>query len=231
MSSRAAIFFAPSIESPLWQTGSRWLGRDAHSGESWSTSPLADLPQGEWQQLTRKPRYWGFHAMLKPAFALRSTKTLANLSQRLGSFAETQRAFYAPPLMLGNLGGFFALMFAAACAEIDDLAAACTQEFDGFRQPVLKDDLYLQWQATALSPRQLQLLDCWEYPYLFDEYRFHFTLTDTVAQEERPRLRSLLAPLFSPLCRDPLRVDTLCLFAQATPEQPFALIERYPLGG
>ncbi|MGF1527069.1 MAG: DUF1045 domain-containing protein [Candidatus Competibacterales bacterium] len=223
-----AVCFAPAPDSQLWQVGCRWLGRDAASGECWHAPPADDIDLDEWRHLTTGPRDCGFQAPLKPDFALRAQYGIQDLAERLEAVARQQKPFFAPQLTLGNLGGFLALVFSAPCPEMDDLAALCVQEFDGFRDPTATEPP--EPSHKPLTPRQLQLLDCWGHPFVFDEFRFHLALTGPIDRAERPRLRGVLAPVVAPLCRDPLRVDTLSLFAQPARGQAFYLHRRCPLG-
>ena len=74
------------------------------------------------------------------------------------------------------------------------------------------------------------LLAEWGYPYVLDEYRFHITLTDRMGDDaQRERLRGALADLFAPVLAQPIRIADLCLFAQADQDEPFRIIDRYPL--
>jgi hypothetical protein len=69
------------------------------------------------------------------------------------------------------------------------------------------------------------------YPYVMHEFRFPMTLAGRLDGIERDAVGEALAPLVAPFCRDPLRVDKLCLFRKETEEAPFRLIRRYPLAG
>ena len=87
-------------------------------------------------------------------------------------------------------------------------------------------------RAPGLSDRQDRLLQRWGYPYVFDEFRFHMTLTGRIeAAERRERLQSQLAALFRPALAEAVPVREVSLYSQAENDQPFRLIERFPLGG
>ncbi len=224
---RAAICFAPTPDSVLWQLGSRWLGRDAINGMTWDQPPIEGLDRATWERLVARPRQMGLHATLKPTFALRSGYTISDLEHRLAAFAQSQKPFFAPVLMVSNVGGFLGLVFTATCPQMADLAADCVQELDGFRAPPTAPSPEPFCTAQILTPRQLQLLDCWGYPFVFDEFRFHFTLTDQLDIRERTEVRELLARYTASICRDPLYVDSICLFLQANITDPFRLHQRF----
>ena len=65
---RHAIYFAPMPGTLFHTLGSRWLGRDAFTGETLEQPDLAGIGV-----VTGDPRRYGFHATLKPPFALRDT--------------------------------------------------------------------------------------------------------------------------------------------------------------
>ena len=71
---RFAVYFAPEPSSLLHRLGSQWLGRDAFSGGSCIQPGPADLAE-----MTAEPRRYGFHATLKPPFALKEQLSAAAL--------------------------------------------------------------------------------------------------------------------------------------------------------
>ena len=86
--------------------------------------------------------------------------------------------------------------------------------------------------AGRPTPRQEALLRRWGYPYVFDEFRFHMTLTGRIeAADRRERLQSQLAALFRPALAEAVPVREVSLYSQAESNQPFRLVARYPLGG
>jgi Protein of unknown function (DUF1045) len=56
------------------------------------------------------------------------------------------------------------------------LASHCTTSFDVFRAPMTKKER-VRRMASHLSPSQMQNLDRWGYPFVFEDFRFHMTLT------------------------------------------------------
>jgi hypothetical protein len=71
----------------------------------------------------------------------------------------------------------------------------------------------------------------WGYPYVFDRFRFHVSLTGPLDAAEAHRLMPPLAALFAPAIRESLRLDAVALFAEAEAGAPFSLIERFALRG
>ncbi len=85
-------------------------------------------------------------------------------------------------------------------------------------------------EGSRLTPRQRYYLDAWGYPYVLDEFRPHFTLTNVVADPDR--ITKALDWEFN--LRVPSRmlfVDALTLFGESEPGGDFTILRRFPLGG
>jgi hypothetical protein len=84
-------------------------------------------------------------------------------------------------------------------------------------------------EAARLTPRQAYYLDAWGYPYVLDEFRPHFTLTNAI--EDADRVARLLQQEFRLRVASPaLRVDALTLFEESGPGGEFRIVRRFPLG-
>jgi len=64
---RVALYWAPERDDPLHALGSRWLGRDAQSGEALDQPVLSGLDIAE---ITADARGYALHATLKPPFRI-----------------------------------------------------------------------------------------------------------------------------------------------------------------
>src|SRR5690242_2952145 len=107
---RHAIYFAPPADSALARFAAAWLGRDAGTGARLAPPSVTGLDDDLIERITAEPRRYGFHATLKPPFALAAGRTEAELIAELGAFAATRLSFAAPPLRLAALGRFLALI-------------------------------------------------------------------------------------------------------------------------
>ncbi len=226
MAERFAIYFAPGADTPLWTFGTSWLGRDPERGVDVARAAVPGFTRDELDDLTAPPRRYGFHATLKPPFALPPEHTRDALTDRLGSFAAQRTAFDAPPLKLDTLNGFLALVPGSPSAELSALAADCVRTFDAFRRPPGDAELARR-RRHDLTPQQEDNLLRWGYPYVLDAFRFHMTLTKRLDAETRARLLPALADLTSAVGATPLRVDGLALFHEPAPGEDFRLIERF----
>jgi putative phosphonate metabolism protein len=225
---RYAIYYAPETGSPLAHFGAAWLGYDAATGAPVPSPALREIDPEQLRAITAEPRNYGFHATLKAPFAPASDTAEPAFLDAVAEFAAAQPAFAAPPLRLTRLGGFLALTLSEPCAGMDALAAACVTQLDRFRAPLSAADLERR-RRSSLSPRQDQLLEMWGYPYVFEEYRFHLTLTGRLDADEGAAISRALTPLVAPFCQAPLPVDQIAVFHQENRGAPFRILQRYRL--
>lgn len=228
MTERYAIYFAPGPGSPLWQFGRAWLGRCADNDEDVPQLALPGVGRDTLHGLTAGPRLYGWHATLKPPFALHRGTSFHELELAVHALAARIPSFDAPAPTLQTLGHFLALMPRTPSRPLDMLAAICVTELDRFRAPPTDIELKRQ-RGTGLSPRQEALLLRFGHPYVLDEFRFHMTLTDPLPDEAIGELMSKLAPLLAPLSAKPLAINQLAIFHQQAPGQPFRVSRRYAL--
>ena len=80
--------------------------------------------------------------------------------------------------------------------EIDDLAAHCVKLFDAYRAPMLPEER-AQRVAQGLTRGQLGHLDRWGYPFLFEDFQFHMTLTGRLPPSQRGEILQTLERAFA----------------------------------
>lgn len=236
---RFAVYYAPPAGSCWWHEGSRWLGRDAATGQG-LPQPAVEALSKPLAALTTDPRRYGWHATLKAPMRLHGGATVDDLRLGLRQIASRHAAFSLPlrvdvlhvgKTAGGDEAGFVALRplaAAAAATQLDVLAQDCVRSIDDLRAPP-SDAEVARRNAMPLSARQRDMFARWGYPFVFDEFRFHLTLSDKVAPEDATAITEWWQPRVQAL--GPLPVDSFALFVQATPESPFRLVERFALGG
>ena len=227
---RFAIYFVPPPGSPLACFGAVWLGYDVATGAEPPQPRLPEIAPERLRNITAEPRRYGFHATLKPPFALAAGATAEELGKAVGRLARGVEVFMAPPLLLARIGGFWALVPSARCPALDALAAICVSKLDSFRAPP-SDAEQARRRAAGLSPAQDALLARWGYPYVMEAFRFHMTLTERLDAQESARVERSLTPLVEKQCREPLPIDAVALLRQERPNARFRLVRRYPLAG
>ena len=224
-SARYAIYYAPPADDPLWALGSEWLGRDAYTGENLTQPDDPNFAIGDMDRLTSSPSHYGFHATMKAPFELKAGETEANLLDRLEAFSKSQSAFDVG-LAVKPLGQFLALQLTSNVEAMRALHEACVKSFDRFRAPLTQSDLERRRKAD-LSPEQDARLLEWGYPYIFDEFRWHMTLSNRIVSDStRSKMLNLLTEYFSPVIAKSHRVDGIAVYRQVDRCAPFNIIER-----
>lgn len=227
---RYAIYYTPGPEHCLAAAAAAWLGRNPHTGEVCSQPALDWLPAADFETLTADPRRYGFHGTLKAPFRLGGDVQETDLIREMEHFASTQApVMLAAGLKVSRLGPFFALVPAVESFDLAEFASNCVRRFEPFRAPLTQPELTRR-RRTRLSDNQDRLLVQWGYPYVFDEFRFHMTLTGRVPETMRDRMLRDLETYFADHTDIPFRLDTLSLFSQASPEKAFRVEAAFPLG-
>jgi putative phosphonate metabolism protein len=225
MSARYAVYYAPAADDPLARRAAAWLGRDAFTGEAVERPALAGLDGLDLDAITKSPRDYGFHATLKAPFELAPDRSEAELVDFAEDFAARQPTFTAP-LGVAFLGRFIALRLTADTPGMHALEAACVRDFDAFRAPISDFDLARRRKAR-LTPEQDERLVAWGYPYVFEDFRFHMTLTEAARDPTTgARLVEALQAHFADL-EGPHRFDSVALFKQDDRAAPFHVLARF----
>lgn len=226
---RYAIYFTPAPDTPLWQFGSSVLGYDASTGRVVAHPRHPLFAADGASDISAEPRRYGFHATLKAPFALSNGWTEeALLRHAAGAFA-TRRPVRLGHLEVATLGRFLALRPSGDASAIGQLANFCVETFEPFRAP-LPDADRARRMASQLTERQVGNLDRWGYPHVFEDFRFHMTLTGVVAEADLARAYSVLSELYAPIDH-PVVVDAISVVCQPRRSERFVVMERFPLSG
>ncbi len=218
---RVAVYFTPPADHPLVLTAAAWLRWDAFSGTRVRRGPVAGFDDAELDALTADPRRYGFHATLKPPFRVAAGHSLDEIRASLATFCRDRAALTMPALRLTELGPFFALTAdGRAEEEIGALADAVVRAFEPFRAPSTEADVARR-RPERLTERQRGNLRDWGYPYVFQDFRFHMTLTGPISGERRARMTGVLHERFASFIGRPLTIDALSLFREPAPPGGF----------
>ncbi|WP_309083496.1 DUF1045 domain-containing protein [Chelativorans sp.] len=227
---RYAIYYTPDKDDPLTRIAERWLGRSAFGGPALGPAAAGSFSAAEIAFHTAAARRYGFHATLKAPFRLAEGKTEAQLTAALAEFAAEREPFTLERIKLARLDGFFALVPAAPLPELDRLAADVVTAFEPFRAPLTPEEIERR-NPDGLSPAQLKNLHKWGYPHVFEEFRFHMTLTGRVPSAEAQRMEAAIESFFGPLLLEPLEIASLALFVEPEGGAPFHIKSFHPIGG
>ncbi len=230
---RIAAYFAPSFRHPLWAAGSQWLGREAVTNAIGRRSAAVSPEPLVSTDLTQAASRYGFHATLKPPFALSPGKSPEAVFEATRQLVSKVPAFPMPELSVQILDGFLALRPAsrhdAAMAALNGLAETLVRGLDAFRLPEATGQV--AERAMRLTSKQKVMLDVWGYPFVLDTWRFHMTLSRRLDQlNDRPE-RELAAARrhFAASLDEPLWCRDFCLFVESAPSSSFVCWQRVPL--
>ena len=138
--------------------------------------------------------------------------------------------FELPPLSVQDVFSFLALRETTPSEPLQALADACVKQLDPFRAPP-SDAEFARRRRATLTPRQDAMLLRWGYPYVFDTWFFHLTLTRRLSGEEKQVYMPAAEAWFAAAIATPRTVGDICLFVQASPGTPFVIRERLTLRG
>jgi putative phosphonate metabolism protein len=225
---RYAIYYVPSPDAALYRFGATLLGYDAFRAEGLEHPPQALMAFADWHALTADPRKYGFHATLKAPFLLKDGQTAAGLTEAVERFALTPRAIPAVTPVVRSIGSFIAVVPDAASASLAALADDCVTAFEQFRAPLTDHDRQRRLKSP-LTHRQIEHLDRWGYPYVFDEFRFHMTLTGSLPEERRAAVLPFLQAEFARLGLRSLAISHVALCRQERGDDRFVVLRHAPL--
>ncbi|MEM9199329.1 MAG: DUF1045 domain-containing protein, partial [Pseudomonadota bacterium] len=222
---RYAVYWTAEAGSQLAQAGASWLGWDAAKAE-----PRAHPDVGvELAGLTDRPCKYGFHGTIKAPFRLLDAQSAPALVEAFERRASEMAPFELPPLVPRWLGPFMALVPSAEAPALAAFAGDWVQSLEAFRAPLSAQDIARRRKSGLTELQDAHLLR-WGYPYVFEEFRFHVTLTGPVADPAvREAAHKAAQAWFGPMLGAPVPVREICLFGEAD-DGRFAVIARARLG-
>jgi hypothetical protein len=104
-------------------------------------------------------------------------------------------------------------------------------QLNQFAEPLAQDELRRR-RSAGLSAYEDALLMRWGYPYVLDRFRFHLSLTGSLAETSQDEVSALTraANQHFSLLSDCM-FDSLAIFAEPTKGADFVLLDRCPLIG
>lgn len=227
---RYAIYATPSADDPLALAAARWLGRDAFSGASHPLPSVNGFSGGTIEAYLADPARYGFHGTLKAPFTLADGQTEAALTATLDAFAAETAPVTVPELVLRRLGRFFALVPNERVDALDELAGRIVADFEPFRAPLSEADIARRRVAGLTLDEETNLIR-WGYPYVFDAFRFHMSLTGRVPKDDSEPMATELNRHFTDFVGRPFAIDRLALFVERERGAPFEVHHVAMLAG
>jgi len=225
---RYAIYFVPPPASALAAFGAGAIGYDVAIGCAVPLHDDAAFRALAPERYTESPARYGFHATLRAPFELAPGASEADLEAVVAALARDFEPVDLGRLAVTGLGNFVALTPTGTSPPVDRLAAACLEQTEPLRAPLSAADRARRL-ASHLTPRQQASIDRWGYPYVFEDFRFHMTLTGSIADAGlRAGIASALVALYSELDQ-PHAIDALTICRQPARDQRFRVLSRHPL--
>ncbi|MEM6376362.1 MAG: DUF1045 domain-containing protein [Pseudomonadota bacterium] len=227
---RFAIYYTPP-EGAFSAAAAHWLGWDCARGQAVKPASafLDALAPLDWNETTQAPRRYGFHATIKPPFALAPGQQAAELSEVFALHCRSQKPVALDGLTLSPMGRFLALVPEKSTQDLSELAAKTVRDLDMFRAAPSIEELARR-RSTGLTPQQELLLQTWGYPYVMEAFRFHMTLTGRLPKADLPRVANVLNQLIVPHLPRPFPLDALSLMGEDEAGH-FHVITRLALSG
>ena len=221
---RYAIYFVPDPDTALYRFGAAALGYDCFTGADIPTLDALPVDAGAWRELIQEPRRYGFHATLKAPFRLAEGRTEAELIGEIAEFSETIDIAPTIEPAVYLLQRFAAIVPLTVHAGLERLAASCVSHFDGFRATLTSADRSRRL-AAHLTARQIGHVERWGYPYVFEDFRFHMTLTGALSADCQEAMLAYLRGGFACSHGDgPIKIDRLALLRQDNAGAPFVVL-------
>jgi len=228
---RYAVYFVPNIEQQWWAHASQWLGRCAVS-QQFSAQPLiAEVSSKRFAEFTEHPRRYGFHATMRAPFVLANEYQPSDLISHVSALCQHLKPFVLPRLRVTLLEQFLALVPERDVSQITLLEQQCVTQLNDYAEPLGPEEL-VRRRSAGLSSHEDALLLRWGYPYVLDRFRFHCSLTGSLAKASPQEVSALTQAAYQHFDHLPLCVfDSLAIFAEPTQGADFVLLEQCPLIG
>ncbi|MBV9426196.1 MAG: DUF1045 domain-containing protein [Bradyrhizobiaceae bacterium] len=227
---RFALYFTPAPGSALARFGAEMLGYDCDAGAPVARRKLDGIDAAAAAAATAEPARYGFHGTLMAPFELAPDRSASELEQALAAFAPSRAPVSLGQLKVAGIASFTALVPDGPEDAVRALAGDCVTAFSDFRAALTPHDRERRL-AARLSPRQIEFLERWGYPYVFSEFRFHMTLTGRLPAHQQARWQAALAAAFAPLSPMPVEIDAVSLVRQEDRGAAFRVVARRPLQG
>ena len=188
---RYAVYFCPAPDSNWGLAGAQWLGRCAITGKRDKQLQISEIDPELFHSLTSDPKRYGWHATLKAPFKLVPEHEVGDLLLKMHQLAKSLKPFDLPKLEVSTAGGFLSLRPREVSDTLHAAASMCVRDLHSFALPL--DDAELAHRRKAkLTPQQDDLLVQWGYPWVLDQYHFHFSLTGPLNSIDLPTQHKLM---------------------------------------
>ena len=116
---------------------------------------------------------------------------VGDLLLKMHQLAKSLKPFDLPRLGVSTKGGFLSLRPTEISEQLNDAAAICVRDLHSFALPLDEAELARRRKAK-LTPEQDKLLVEWGYPWVLDQFNFHFSLTGSLQSIDEPKQQKLM---------------------------------------
>ena len=222
---RYAIYYAPLENSELDVFGKCWLGWDPYKGLETTKSDLSSSPNlQKFSRFVFAPKQYGFHGTIKAPFRLKDGYTYNDLENKVCEISKQIHSFHLDELIIKKLGNFIALI-PTNNLKVNELSNKFVKGLDYLRDELSEDELKKR-NPEKLTPNQKKMLYKWGYPYVFNEFKFHLTLTSKLNIEEIDGVFKSLQNILKQVNLSKINFNNICIFGQKSDEK-FYFIKRF----
>jgi hypothetical protein len=222
---RYAIYYVPSENSELDLFGKCWLGWDPYKGVETTKSDLSKLPSfKKFSSLVLTPKQYGFHGTIKAPFKLKNEYTYNDLENKVREISKQIHSFYFDQLIIKKLGNFIGLI-PTNNLKVNAVSNKFVEELDYLRDELSENEIKKR-KPHKLTSNQKQMLFKWGYPYVFDEFKFHLTLTSKLNVVEIDDVLRSLQNILKQVNLNKISFNNICIFGQKSDEK-FYFVQRF----
>ena len=228
---RYAVYFAPNVEQQWWAQASQWLGRCAVSQQMNAQPLVPGVSAKRFAELTEHPRRYGFHATMRAPFVLTGQHQANELIDRVNMLCQQVKPFVLPRLQVTLLDQFLALVPERNVPLVTQLEEQCVTALNDYAEPLGPEELSRR-RSAGLSLQADALLLRWGYPYVLERFRFHCSLTGSLAKASQQEVSALTLAAHQHFDQLPPCVfDALAIFVEPIRGADFVLLQQCPLMG
>ncbi len=223
---RYSIYYTPKKNSLFEALGSSLLGRDLYGKEIMRPSFKWNF-KNSLEEITKSTRHYALHATMKAPFELSKEFSERDLCESLETFCNNQELFELPKLEVGTIrdSNFIALKLSDTCENLASLEKNIVTKFDKFRAELKQEDIE---RRKYINEKQKEYLLEFGYPFIFDEFCFHISLTDNISDnEELQKMIEFFSNYFEVVCEKNENFDGLALFYQENRKSDFILKQYF----
>ena len=188
------------------ELGSAWLGWNNRLG----THCVPTLGQ-DW--IVERPKKYGFHATIKAPFRIADGCSERDLIDAFDTFCQSIAPVTTGVCDLRRIGRFLAITPTDPPSDLNDLAARSVKYFDAFRAPLEQEDIDRR-RKSRLTPDQDALMLRWGYPFIFEHFKYHLTLTGPLPAEQIDTVENSARNVFRRFLKGAYGINTLSLMGE-----------------